>query len=61
MSVVAEGVETAQQQHKLAQLGCDHCQGYYFAHPMSATSIATLMDHRTNGNPVHLPGPRTEA
>jgi diguanylate cyclase (GGDEF)-like protein len=61
MSVVAEGVETAQQRHKLAQLGCDHCQGYYFAHPMSATSIATLIEQRTNGNTVHLPAPLTEA
>jgi diguanylate cyclase (GGDEF)-like protein len=60
MTVVAEGVETAQQQHNLTQLGCDHCQGFYFALPMSATSIATLIEHRTNGDTVHLPRPLAE-
>ena len=56
MSVIAEGVETAEQQHQLAQLGCDFCQGFYFAQPMSATSLATLIEGSADGTEVHLPG-----
>ena len=33
LSVVAEGVETAQQQAELRRLGCDYGQGWYFARP----------------------------
>jgi diguanylate cyclase (GGDEF)-like protein len=61
MTVVAEGVETAEQQRKLAALGCDRCQGFYFAHPMSGTSLARLIEHRGNGGAMHLPGPLAEA
>ena len=38
--MVAEGVETEQQQHILRQLGCDGCRGYLFAKPMSARARA---------------------
>ena len=38
--VVAEGVETEAQQRILRQLGCDELQGYLFARPMSARSLA---------------------
>jgi EAL domain-containing protein (putative c-di-GMP-specific phosphodiesterase class I) len=43
MTVVAEGVETAAQHHELTALGCDACQGYYFARPMSASSFDTFI------------------
>jgi EAL domain-containing protein (putative c-di-GMP-specific phosphodiesterase class I) len=36
MTVVAEGVETAEQTYSLDQLGVDDLQGYYFAQPLSA-------------------------
>jgi EAL domain-containing protein (putative c-di-GMP-specific phosphodiesterase class I) len=55
MVVVAEGVETAQQRGKLAALGCDYCQGFSFARPMSADDLDTLMQHRAGGGELHLP------
>jgi diguanylate cyclase len=39
LKVVAEGVETEQQQDILRQLGCDELQGYLFAKPMSANAL----------------------
>jgi EAL domain-containing protein (putative c-di-GMP-specific phosphodiesterase class I) len=50
MTVVSEGVESAQQHHELTLLGCDSCQGFYFARPMSASSLDTLIQHPANGN-----------
>lgn len=38
--VVAEGVETMEQQRILRELGCDELQGYLFAKPMSARALA---------------------
>jgi len=54
MTVVAEGVETAEQHHALTKLGADACQGFYFARPMPARAINTLIDQSTNGH-AHLP------
>ena len=42
MSVVAEGIETADQRSLLESLGCDLCQGYYFARPMPAADLDAL-------------------
>ncbi len=55
MAVVAEGVETAEQHHEITQLGCDSCQGFYFARPMTATQFACLIEHPAAGNTPHLP------
>ncbi len=40
LKVVAEGVETEQQQEILRRLGCNELQGYLFAKPMSASALA---------------------
>ncbi|WP_319783946.1 bifunctional diguanylate cyclase/phosphodiesterase [Oceanisphaera sp. IT1-181] len=40
MRVVAEGIEDAAQQAKLAQLGCDLGQGYWLARPMPAAAMS---------------------
>jgi diguanylate cyclase (GGDEF)-like protein len=39
ISVVTEGVETAEQLHEVGMLGSESCQGFYFARPMSADSL----------------------
>jgi EAL domain-containing protein (putative c-di-GMP-specific phosphodiesterase class I) len=55
MTVVAEGVETLGQYEQLAALGCDFCQGFYFARPMSAGDIHTLVRGPVGDPIVHLP------
>jgi predicted signal transduction protein with EAL and GGDEF domain len=55
MAVVAEGVETAEQHHEVDRLGCDSCQGYYFARPMPATNLDTLIQPGIDGTGTHLP------
>ncbi len=50
MSVVAEGIETREQQQDLARRHCDLLQGNYFARPMSLADLKTL--------PRLLPGDR---
>jgi EAL domain-containing protein (putative c-di-GMP-specific phosphodiesterase class I)/CheY-like chemotaxis protein len=44
MSVVAEGVETAEQLAALKRLGCEEAQGYFFGKPVPAG----LLDSRSN-------------
>ncbi|GAC1370744.1 MAG: hypothetical protein NVSMB32_15060 [Actinomycetota bacterium] len=55
MTVVAEGVETAGQREQLAGLGCDACQGYYFAKPMAADTLEILIQQLRAGGTMHLP------
>jgi diguanylate cyclase (GGDEF)-like protein len=44
MSVVAEGVETAQQLAILKALDCNEVQGYFIARPMPADEMLVLME-----------------
>ena len=46
MSVVAEGVETAQQLAILQALDCNEAQGYYIGRPMPADDMLVLMKKR---------------
>jgi len=55
MSVVAEGVETAEQHERLATLACDACQGFYFARPISAGDVDAMTQHRGTDLTLHLP------
>jgi EAL domain-containing protein (putative c-di-GMP-specific phosphodiesterase class I) len=43
LQVVAEGVETAGELAKLRSLRCDLGQGYYFAHPLPAKAVPSLL------------------
>jgi len=43
LTVVAEGVETIEQQDFLRGQACDEMQGYYFSKPIAAEEFATLL------------------
>ncbi len=43
LKVVAEGVETAEQQQTLLALGCDYAQGYYYERPAPADVIESRL------------------
>jgi diguanylate cyclase (GGDEF)-like protein len=55
MTVVSEGVETAEQRQQLSALGSDFCQGFYFAHPMPALRLDALIQYSGNGVSPQLP------
>jgi EAL domain-containing protein (putative c-di-GMP-specific phosphodiesterase class I) len=43
LSVVAEGVETAEVADRLRESGCQSAQGYFYARPMPAESLETWL------------------
>ena len=47
MTAVAEGIETNEQLDELASLGCDVAQGFLFAHPLPAKTVAELRRGRS--------------
>jgi EAL domain-containing protein (putative c-di-GMP-specific phosphodiesterase class I) len=51
MTVIAEGVETADQLDQVRRLGCDEVQGYFYAPPLRADDLARMV--RTS-NPVEV-------
>ncbi|WP_288393249.1 EAL domain-containing protein [uncultured Herbaspirillum sp.] len=53
LTVVAEGVEDADQYRLLVSQGCDVAQGYYFSRPMSADQLeAWVREYRCDANPI---------
>lgn len=44
MTVISEGVETAEQHRELTQLGCDFCQGFYFFEPTTTAELDSLVE-----------------
>jgi diguanylate cyclase (GGDEF)-like protein len=55
MTVVCEGVETAEQRQQLDQLKSDACQGFYFAKPMTAASLDSLIQRQAENGDSRLP------
>ncbi len=43
LTVVAEGVETAEQRDVLREIACDEIQGYYFSRPVPPEQVAALL------------------
>jgi EAL domain-containing protein (putative c-di-GMP-specific phosphodiesterase class I) len=44
LSVVAEGVETAEQLNFLRERGCDYCQGFLLSAPVAAADLPSLVN-----------------
>lgn len=44
LKVVAEGVETLAACDLLAEMNCDHVQGYYISHPLEADQVAAWFE-----------------
>jgi diguanylate cyclase (GGDEF)-like protein len=57
ISVVTEGVETAEQRGQIMALGSESCQGYYFARPMPALNLGILLNEATAEVHLRLPVP----
>lgn len=55
MTVVAEGVETIQQLKDLESVGCDRCQGYYLARPMTAGALDAIIRQPQSDGDIYLP------
>jgi len=52
VTTIAEEVENPAQLSQVAALGCDFCQGFYFAQPTSAADFETAMQlSDLDGNP----------
>ncbi len=47
MKVIAEGVETKEEATSVRDLGCDLCQGYWFAKPMPLEAAADFVKNWT--------------
>ncbi|WP_041375441.1 putative bifunctional diguanylate cyclase/phosphodiesterase [Polymorphum gilvum] len=54
MTVVAEGIETAEQERFLMAIGCDRLQGYYIARPGSGEEIEPIILGRGLDVPTSL-------
>jgi len=58
LGIIAEGVETLEQVRRLAELNCDHGQGYYFSKPVSAKQASALVDERMKSGAFRLESDR---
>ena len=51
LTVVAEGVETIEQESFLREFACDQMQGFYFSKPIAAEDFGTLLRQHVPGVP----------
>ncbi len=57
LSVTAEGIETAEQQRFLLEIGCHQLQGYLFGKPQPAVVAQALLEQRPASKPVTTDAP----
>lgn len=50
MKVVAEGIETEEQQAQLTAMGCEYLQGYHFSRPLSAEELFNWLSNHTKSS-----------
>ena len=55
LTVVAEGVESAEILHDLAALGCDEAQGYHMSKPLPMPAFVAWVEKWSGVSPVVLP------
>ena len=48
MEIVVEGIETEEMKEKMAEMGCDYEQGYYFSKPLPPADFVKYMEAETN-------------
>ena len=53
MQIVAEGIETTEQQNVLTTIGCEYGQGYLFGKPMTAAQATELL--KSQAAKLHAP------
>jgi len=51
LSVVAEGVETAEEEAQLREMGCELGQGYYFAKPLPRARADAFIGQASQDRP----------
>jgi len=59
LKVVAEGIETTHESHKLQGIGCDIGQGYLFAKPMAKDQFVAVLSRRMLSVPRPVQKPRS--
>jgi EAL domain-containing protein (putative c-di-GMP-specific phosphodiesterase class I) len=57
LTVVVEGVETAEQMRLSTEVGADYAQGFFYARPMDAEGINRLLSE-SSVERGHVPLPR---
>jgi EAL domain-containing protein (putative c-di-GMP-specific phosphodiesterase class I) len=60
MKVVAEGVETEQEEAMLRRQGCDEIQGYLYSRPLTPRDLAQWLKHG-GGQMQAIPAPAGDA
>ncbi|MFF9275501.1 EAL domain-containing protein [Streptomyces griseosporeus] len=51
LEVIAEGIETPEQERLLADIGCRYGQGFLFARPMTVEQSEAVLHHRNGARP----------
>jgi sensor c-di-GMP phosphodiesterase-like protein len=55
LTVIAEGVETKEQEAFLRDHNCDQSQGYYFSKPISPEDFVSFMKEQAKNDNVYPP------